>query len=195
MYKDIEDQEILYMIEENNDNYELIYEKYKPLIITICQKRLNSMKGMGYELDDLVQVANMAVFEAVKTYKYDNDTKFYTYLSHCVNNALNLLLRNNLTNKLKYADASKYEKVMEKILDNKEKTIEDETVRLRVLEAYRLLVEEGKTITEIATILDSTENTIYRDLTKRLKELSEIAPRVVTKDTRYEEEKEKRLCH
>ena len=99
MYKDIEDQEILYMIEENNDNYELIYEKYKPLIITICQKRLNSMKGMGYELDDLVQVANMAVFEAVKTYKYDNDTKFYTYLSHCVNNALNLLLRNNLTNK------------------------------------------------------------------------------------------------
>lgn len=71
---------------------------------------------------------------------------------------------------------------MEKILDNKEKTIEDETVRLRVLEAYRLLVEEGKTISEIATILDSTENTIYRDLTKRLKELSEIAPRVVTKD-------------
>lgn len=99
MYKDIEDQEILYMIEENNDNYELIYEKYKPLIITICQKRLNSMKGMGYELDDLMQVANMAVFEAVKTYKYDNYTKFYTYLSHCVNNALNLLLRNNLTNK------------------------------------------------------------------------------------------------
>ena len=49
MYKDIEDQEILYMIEENNDNYELIYEKYKPLIITICQKRLNSMKDMGYE--------------------------------------------------------------------------------------------------------------------------------------------------
>ena len=71
---------------------------------------------------------------------------------------------------------------MEKMLDNKEKTIEDETVRLRVLEAYRLLVEEGKTISEIATILDSTENTIYRDLTKRLKELSEIAPRVVTKD-------------
>ena len=99
MYKDIEDQEILYMIEENNDNYELIYEKYKPLIITICQKRLNSMKDMGYELDDLMQVANMALFEAVKTYKYDNDTKFYTYLSHCVNNALNLLLRNNLTNK------------------------------------------------------------------------------------------------
>lgn len=99
MYKDIEDQEILYMIEENNDNYELIYEKYKPLIITICQKRLNSMKDMGYELDDLMQVANMALFEAVKTYKYDNDTSFYTYLSHCINNALNLLLRNNLTNK------------------------------------------------------------------------------------------------
>lgn len=52
-----------------------------------------------------------------------------------------ITVRNNLTNKLKYADASKYEKVMEKILDNKEKTIEDETVRLRVLEAYRLLVE------------------------------------------------------
>ena len=57
-----------------------------------------------------------------------------------------ITVRNNLTNKLKYADAIKYEKVMEKILDNKEKTIENETVRLRVLEAYRLLVEEGKIV-------------------------------------------------
>ena len=48
MYREIDDYEILYMIQENNDYYELILEKYKPLIITICKQRLNGIKEMGY---------------------------------------------------------------------------------------------------------------------------------------------------
>ena len=58
MYREIDDYEILYMIQENNDYYELILEKYKPLIITICKQRLNGIKEMGYELEDLMQIAN-----------------------------------------------------------------------------------------------------------------------------------------
>ena len=69
---------------------------------------------------------------------------------------------------------------MEKINGNKEKSVEDENVRKRVLEAYQLLVTKNYTISEIATKLSTTESIICRDLTYRLKQLNKIAPEIVT---------------
>lgn len=101
MYREIDDYEILYMIQENNDYYELILEKYKPLIITICKQRLSGIKEMGYELEDLMQIANMAVYEAIKTYSEYENAKFYTYVAKCIHNKLNTELRNNSSDKKK----------------------------------------------------------------------------------------------
>lgn len=86
----------------------------------------------------------------------------------------------NLTKKLKEIDPAKYELVMKKINGNKEKSVEDENVRKRVLEAYQLLVTKNYTISEIATKLSTTESIICRDLTYRLKQLNKIAPEIVT---------------
>lgn len=86
----------------------------------------------------------------------------------------------NLTKKLKEIDLAKYELVMEKINGNKEKSIEDENVRKRVLEAYQLLVTKNYTTSEIAAKLSTTESIICRDLTYRLKQLNKIAPEIVT---------------
>ena len=101
MYREIDDYEILYMIQENNDYYELILEKYKPLIITICKQRLSGIKEMGYELEDLMQIANIAVYEAIKTYSEYENAKFYTYVAKCIHNKLNVELRNNSSDKKK----------------------------------------------------------------------------------------------
>lgn len=101
MYREIDDYEILYMIQENNDYYELILEKYRPLIITICKQRLSGIKEMGYELEDLMQIANMAVYEAIKTYSEYENAKFYTYVAKCIHNKLNTELRNNSSDKKK----------------------------------------------------------------------------------------------
>lgn len=108
MYKETDDYEILYMINEDEDCYEVIFEKYKPLIITICNKKLEKVKDMGYELDDLIQVANMALMDAIKSYndKDDKNTKFYTYLTHCIHNKLNTEIRDNNTNKKKVLNTS-----------------------------------------------------------------------------------------
>ncbi len=89
-------------------------------------------------------------------------------------------VRNNITVKIKNIAPKKYEEVMKKIEENKEKSIDDALVRERILEAYRLLVAENKTVIEIVDILGTTEFTIYRDLTKRLKELNSIAPEIVS---------------
>ena len=108
MYKETDDYEILYMINENEDYYDIMLEKYKPLIITICNQKLNIVKGIGYELEDLIQVANMALIDAIKNYndKDSQNTKFYTYLSHCINNKLNTEIRNNNTNKKRALNTS-----------------------------------------------------------------------------------------
>lgn len=71
---------------------------------------------------------------------------------------------------------------MEKLEYNKEKSIEDEEVRTRILDAYELLVLKNKTVSEIAADLGTTDNIIYRDLSERLQELNKVAPDIITND-------------
>jgi len=69
MYKEINDNEVIYMIKEDNDYYSLLIEKYRPLIINICRKYEKLGKEAGYELDDLIQLSNIAVVDAINGYK------------------------------------------------------------------------------------------------------------------------------
>ena len=62
---------------------------------------LKAVKEMGYELEDLMQIANMAVYEAIKTYSEYENAKFYTYVAKCIHNKLNTELRNNSSDKKK----------------------------------------------------------------------------------------------
>ena len=65
--------------------------------------------------------------------------------------------------------------IKEKLAQYKAKNIdEDDIARQRTLRAIELLLKENLTIIEIAEILNSSEMTIYRDLTKRAFLLSEI---------------------
>ena len=99
MYRELDDYELIYMINDNQDNCEIMLEKYKPLIINMCKEYSNRAKEIGYELEDLIQVANMGIIDAINTYRDTKNVLFYTYLVHCVKNKLNTELRNNSTNK------------------------------------------------------------------------------------------------
>lgn len=89
-------------------------------------------------------------------------------------------VRDNITNKIKGVAPDVYELVQKQIENNSEKTVKAEDVKNRILAAYKLLVDENKTISEIALILGTTENVIYRDLTNRLCNLHELDPGTVT---------------
>ena len=65
-----------------------------------------------------------------------------------------------------------YDKLMESFSEKKEKTLKDESVRIRVLSAVKILLADDKTVKEIADILGSTEFTIYRDLTVRFPKIN-----------------------
>ena len=91
-------------------------------------------------------------------------------------------VRTNITERLRKIDLEKYYKVLEKVEENTEKTIEDEGVRRRIIEEYKLLVLNNKSVPEIAAIMSITENTVYRDITNRLRDLNKTAPEIITDD-------------
>ncbi len=99
MYRELDDNEILYMIEENSDNYNYLFEKYKPLLSKICQTYLIDSKELGFEMEDLMQIAYMGLIDAVNSYKDNKKTLFYTYMLRCVRNRLYNEIRNQTSNK------------------------------------------------------------------------------------------------
>ncbi len=111
MYREYEDEEILYLVKEDEDYYEIMLKKYEPIIIKICNKYLYVGKKIGYEFDDLKQIANIAIFDAMNSYKNSKDILFYTYVINCIKNKLITELKKHSTNKKKVLnDSISYEK-------------------------------------------------------------------------------------
>ena len=99
MYRELDDNELLYMINDSADNYDYLFLKYKPLIFNICKDYESAGKALGYELEDLMQISSIGLLNAIKTYKERKNVLFYTYMIKCIKNILNNELRNQLTNK------------------------------------------------------------------------------------------------
>ena len=99
MYKKLDDNELIYMIKEDNDYYNIMIEKYRPIIINICKKYEKIGREIGYELEDLIQVANMGLYDAIVSYRDNQNVLFYTFVIHCIKNKLITEIRNQKTNK------------------------------------------------------------------------------------------------
>ena len=85
MYNDQNDYELIYLIEEENeDAKEVIYEKYKPMVEMMAKKYYSQVNSSGYELNDLIQEGMMGLSQAVKDYKNEKNIKFVTFANVCV---------------------------------------------------------------------------------------------------------------
>ena len=88
-YKDINDYELLYLIEEeSNVAYDILYQKYLPLIKNITIKFYNYLKRYGVEFDDLFQEAYLAFLKTIKLFNEKENTLFYTFLRININSKL-----------------------------------------------------------------------------------------------------------
>jgi RNA polymerase sporulation-specific sigma factor len=80
IYKDLNDYEVMYLVEENDDSaQELLFEKYEPIIKNVAAKYKDDAKKCGLELDDLIQEGYLGLYNAIKSYDANQDTLFYTY--------------------------------------------------------------------------------------------------------------------
>lgn len=141
MYRELNDNEILYMINDSDNYLEILLEKYKPLISKICKKYLKLGKRVGLEYDDLMQIANISLIKCIKNYKDSLNTSFYTYIIKCITNSLKTELRKELTLKRKILNNSLS---IDEIIQGTDITLLDITKNEKVIDPFDCLVIEEK---------------------------------------------------
>lgn len=84
VYKDLNDYELLSYISENEESSEIIFNKYKPVIIEICTKLFSYCDNTGLELGDLIQEGMVGLNDAITNFNESRDTSFYTFAVRCI---------------------------------------------------------------------------------------------------------------
>ncbi len=94
-YKNYNDYELIYKIQENDDDSrDIMYQKYYPLIHNLAYEFYAKYSGYGYDLEDFVQEACILFFSALSTYDDAKDNLFYSYVLMIVKRGLWSFCRN-----------------------------------------------------------------------------------------------------
>ena len=98
-YRDYNDYELVYEIRENSeDAYNLLIEKYRPLIIKTAKEYRNNFKGLKLEIDDLAQEGFCGLLQALDNYD-EKSCLFYTYAILCIHREMERLIKSISRNK------------------------------------------------------------------------------------------------
>lgn len=201
-YKDYNDYELINYISENNEEAnEILFEKYKPLIVNISNKMYNYCKNKGLELNDLIQEGMLGLNLAIKSYNQDKEASFYTYAKKCIERKIISLVASTCRLKHKALNESMsfevtsneqgtFEIFMEDNSYNPENMIIDyETENEIIKKAHELLTDLEKQVfdlkisgfnyREIAEMLDKDTKTIDNAI-QRLK--NKIKNRIIDND-------------
>ena len=123
MYKDYNDQELLYLISEGNeDANNILFDKYKPIIDIKLKKYLNFGKKIGLDYNDLFQEGLVGLSEAIVSYKNNKETKFSSFASLCIERQLSSLISSYNRKKYIYLNESCS---LDTIIDDKGRTLMD----------------------------------------------------------------------
>lgn len=84
-YKDYNDYELLSFISEADENAnEILFEKYRPLIVSLATKMINYCRGTSLEISDLIQEGMLGLNIAINKFDENKETSFYTYAKKCI---------------------------------------------------------------------------------------------------------------
>lgn len=84
-YQEYNDYQLIDMIAEQNEVAEqIIYEKYRPLVISKANKYFPFVKNKGVEMSDLIQEGLIGLADAIQKYKDNRDAQFKTFANLCV---------------------------------------------------------------------------------------------------------------
>lgn len=84
-YRNYNDNELVSFVEENHENArDILFEKYRPLIVGTANKMHRSCKYNGLEINDLIQEGFLGLSNAITHYNENKDTSFYTFAKTCI---------------------------------------------------------------------------------------------------------------
>ncbi|MGM9849479.1 MAG: sigma-70 family RNA polymerase sigma factor [Bacilli bacterium] len=87
-YSDMNDYELLSYVSENGTANEMIFKKYKPLIVETANNLYVYCKKLGVEINDLIQEGLVGLNKAINSFSESHETTFYTYASKCINRSI-----------------------------------------------------------------------------------------------------------
>lgn len=182
-YRELNDNELVYLCAENNeDAMNLIVNKYKNCILMILKEYLKEYNIIGVEVADLYQEGLIGLMHAIHSYNPTRDVLFYTYANACIRTSLISAIRQTFRQKNRILNYSySLDKIFEDSGDNFYEILKDESY-----EPNKLLLsseEENELINKLKSKLSKSELAIFE---LRLKGLSngEIAT-LIDKDSKY----------
>ena len=146
------DYELVLLAQEGNeDASNLIYQKYKPIVVKKSKNAIIYATHHGIEISDIMQEGYIGLEEAIKSFlPGDNKATFYTFANLCIDRKIVNYLRKSTKGKEKVLRDYE-EKIIEKI--RKELT----EFELKVFE----LKIRGYDFLEIANSLNKDVKSIY----------------------------------
>ena len=88
------DYELVALAKEGNeDAVNLIYQKYKPIIVKKSQNMIIRANHHGIEISDIMQEGYIGLEEAIKNFNENDDASFYTFAMLCINRQIINYLR------------------------------------------------------------------------------------------------------
>ena len=197
-YKELNDNELVYLCYENNEEAAtLLIDKYRNCIFKTFKEYQKEYDIRGVEMADLYQEGLIGLIHAIKTFDENKDVTFYTYANTCIKNSIvsamrhtfrkkNNILNNSysLDNLVDDTDYNYYELLKDEksdpselILDQEETNDTIDKIRSKLSDSEKEIFElrlKGLTNSEISQLLDkdkkTIENTMYR-INKKYKEL------------------------
>ena len=198
-YKDYNDYELLYMVKESDENaYNLLYEKYKPLINSLSKKYSRVYQNYGIDINDFILEGYYGLDQAIKNFNEEDEYKFKGLATTCINRQMqnlirnaklkkNLVLNNSLyyealedSNEINYLEIKADEKAInpeQQIIENEEviKTYEKCINSLKGLELNVFILKiKGMTNEEIASKLDKPIKSINNAITRIRKKYNKL---------------------
>lgn len=90
LYSEYNDFELLYLTcSENEEAYDILYNKYKPVVEIKAKKYLRFAQDKGLDINDLMQEGMIGLSEAIKDFKVQKEVKFSTFANMCIERQIN----------------------------------------------------------------------------------------------------------
>ena len=197
-YKELNDNELIYMCYENNEEAEnIIINKYKNCIVSILKGYLKEYNIIGVEVADLYQEGLIGLMHAIKSFNKEKDVTFYTYANTCIRSSIvsamrqtfrmkNRILNNSfsLDKLIEDSNHSYYEIFKDESYDPNRVLLKEEenseiinAIKSRLSRSELVIFElklKGLNNTEISELLNKSkkyvENTMFR-INKKYKEI------------------------
>lgn len=122
-YEEYNDFELLYLTcAENEEAYDILYNKYKPLVEIKAKKYLRFAQNKGLDFNDLMQEGMIGLSEAIRDFKTQKDVKFSTFANICIERQINSAITK--ANRMKHRSLNESLSLDEKLTDDDKSLIE-----------------------------------------------------------------------